>query len=58
MDTKILDRADSDRKLQIKELLHIDQKKPTLNIKLVERISHKCECNRLKEIKPTKFWHA
>ena len=32
--TKILDRADSDRKLQIKELLHIDQKKPTLNIQL------------------------
>jgi hypothetical protein len=32
--TRILDRADSDRKLQIKELLHIDQKKPTLNIQL------------------------
>ena len=28
---KILDRADSDRKLQLKELLHIDKRKPILN---------------------------
>ena len=31
---KILDRADTDRKLQIKELLHIDNNKPTLNKQL------------------------
>ena len=31
---KILDRADTDRKLQIKELLHIDKNKPTLNKQL------------------------
>ena len=31
---KILDRADSDRKLQLKELMHIDKKKPSLNVQL------------------------
>ena len=31
---EILDRADTDRKLQIKELLHIDKNKPTLNKQL------------------------
>ena len=31
---KILDRADSDRKLQVKELLHIDKRKPSLNKQL------------------------
>ncbi len=31
---QILDRADSDRKLQLKELLHIDKRKPSLNVQL------------------------
>jgi GIY-YIG catalytic domain-containing protein len=31
---EILDRADSDRKLQVKEILHIDKRNPTLNIQL------------------------
>ena len=30
-DVKILDRADSDPKLKVKEILHIDKRKPTLN---------------------------
>ena len=33
-DVQILDRADSDRKLQLKEVMHIDKRKPTLNIQL------------------------
>ena len=31
---KILDRADSDPKLKIKEILHIDKKKPSLNTQI------------------------
>ena len=31
---QILDRADSDRKLQLKEVMHIDKRKPSLNIQL------------------------
>ena len=31
---KILDRADSDPKIKVKDILHIDKKKPSLNIQI------------------------
>ena len=31
---KILDRADSDSKIQVKDILHIDKKKPSLNTQI------------------------
>jgi hypothetical protein len=42
---KILDRADSDRKLQLKELLHIDKRKPILNKQLNSQAEFRINVN-------------
>ena len=38
---QILDRADSDRKLQLKEVLHIDKRKPSLNVQLTSQSQYR-----------------
>jgi hypothetical protein len=42
---KIIDRADSDRKLQIKELLYIDKLKPSLNTQLNSQSKYRINVN-------------
>ena len=42
---KILDRADTDRKLQLKELLHIDKRQPTLNKQLISQSEFRINVN-------------
>ena len=42
---KILDRADTDRKLQLKELLHIDKRQPSLNKQLISQSEFRINVN-------------
>jgi hypothetical protein len=49
---EILDRANTDRKLQIKELLHIDQMKPSLNTQLNSQSKYRIHVNIFGSKKP------
>ena len=42
---EILDRADSDPKLRVKEILHIDKKKPSLNIQVNSQTEFRLNVN-------------
>ena len=42
---KIVDRADSDAKLKVKEILHIDKKKPSLNVQVNSQTEFRLNVN-------------
>ena len=42
---KILDRADSDPKIKVKKILHIDKKKPSLNIQINSQTEYRYNVN-------------